>query len=295
VVVALAAWIWRLTARLRAREARPVAAPSAAESTGSAASSNVQSGRPVGSLAPDFALADLDGAIVTLASLLTRGKPVLLVFSDPGCGPCARLIPRVADRQAQLGPFVTFAVISRGTPDAHKAVTGPKHVLLQRDREVMADYQVVGTPTAVLINADGTIGSTLAPGELNIARILDDFERQIVAEATLDVAADSVAAPPAPTLTPLVSPMKADCVHDELLPDGSVVLYNACRRHALTLNATAALIWECCDGNHRADAIADVVREVFPSAPNAVRDVLALLQQLGDAGMITISTLATVE
>jgi hypothetical protein len=35
-------------------------------------------------------------------------------------------------------------------------------VLLQRDREVAQAYQIQGTPSAVLVRPDGTIGSPLA-------------------------------------------------------------------------------------------------------------------------------------
>lgn len=39
-----------------------------------------------------------------------------------------------------------------------------RNVLLQKDREISEAYKVSGTPIALLINPDGTIGSELAPG-----------------------------------------------------------------------------------------------------------------------------------
>ena len=50
-------------------------------------------GLPVGSPTPTFALPDPWGARVTLDELLARGRPVLLIFADPGCGPCNELFP----------------------------------------------------------------------------------------------------------------------------------------------------------------------------------------------------------
>jgi uncharacterized membrane protein YphA (DoxX/SURF4 family) len=293
VIVALGYWIARLTSRVRMLEQRAAGSPVAAPGDVAASDASTPAlsrGRALGSVAPEFSLINLDGVRVSLGTLLSRGKPVLLVFTDPGCGPCARLLPDIGARHDRLGPFVTIAAVSRGAADAQALVAGVPHLLVQRDREVMNDYQVAGTPTAVLINADGTIGSPLAPGELNIARLLDELERQTTADAAAPFTTDGLTpAAASEPVTSLDSPAKADCVHDELLPDGSVVLYNACRRQALTLNATGALVWECCDGSHRVDAIAGVVRDVFPAAPDAVRDVVALLQQLRDAGMVTLT------
>jgi hypothetical protein len=81
-------------------------------------------------------------------------------------------------------------------------------------------------------------------------------------------------------------PVKATCVEDEMLPDGSVVLYNGCRKQVLTLNATAALVWECCDGEHDTEAMLAEVRDVFPAAAGAERDVREVLEMLAQAGMI---------
>ncbi|MHB8647718.1 MAG: PqqD family protein [Thermomicrobiales bacterium] len=75
-------------------------------------------------------------------------------------------------------------------------------------------------------------------------------------------------------------------MHDELLPDGSMVLYHSCLHQIMTLNPTAALIWECCDGAHTLAMIEREVRDVFPDAPHLEADILALLQDLIDRGMI---------
>lgn len=81
-------------------------------------------------------------------------------------------------------------------------------------------------------------------------------------------------------------PRKNDCVHDELLVDGSMVLYHSCLHQIMTLNPTAALVWECCDGAHTLAMLAQEVRTVFPDAPDLEADILALLQQLIEHGMI---------
>lgn len=91
--------------------------------------------------------------------------------------------------------------------------------------------------------------------------------------------------PSRPSPTPLSGggnewPAKRDCVLDELLADGSMVLFNTASKQIMTLNPTAALVWECCDGAHSLAMIADEVREVFPDAPRVEADIRALVQEL---------------
>ncbi len=53
-------------------------------------------GLPVGSPAPEFALPSLDGEERSLRGLLANARPLLLLFTDPGCGPCDALMPELA-------------------------------------------------------------------------------------------------------------------------------------------------------------------------------------------------------
>ena len=124
-------------------------------------------GLPIGTIAPTFDLPELDGETITLDSLRARGKPVVLVFSDPGCGPCMELVPEIGRWQREYTGKLTLALISRGPVEANRnkvSEHGITHVLLQQGREVAQAYQAHGTPTAVLIRSDGTIGSVLASG-----------------------------------------------------------------------------------------------------------------------------------
>ena len=79
---------------------------------------------------------------------------MVLIFSDPGCGPCNALLPEIGRWQREHATKVVVALISRGTVEANRAkVTedGLTHVLLQKDREVAQAYQASGTPSAVLV------------------------------------------------------------------------------------------------------------------------------------------------
>jgi hypothetical protein len=82
-------------------------------------------------------------------------------------------------------------------------------------------------------------------------------------------------------------PRKAGAVQDELLADGSMVLYHTGKRELLTLNPTAALIWECCDGEHSVAAIAAEMREIFPGNAAIETDVLHVLRDLIERGIVT--------
>ncbi len=66
-----------------------------------------------GTPAPGFQLPDLAGQLHTLDSLRAGGRPVLLLFSDPSCGPCSELAPEVARWQRDHADELTVAVIER--------------------------------------------------------------------------------------------------------------------------------------------------------------------------------------
>ena len=385
-------------------------------------------GRAVGTAAPNFALPTLQGDIVSLDALRAPGKPVVLLFSDPDCGPCEALLPAVGEWQRNLAPSLTIALLSRGSVDANRIKANEHRVpnlLLQRDREVASDYGILGTPSAVVVRPDGSVDSPVAQGDVEIRElvirtaqrnavqgtpqlipapdfVLSDLDgrsvtqkrfrgtqtlvlfwnpgcgfcRQMLhdlkaweaqplteraelllissgsadenraldlqstilldppfavasrygargtptavmvdpegrlasavavgAPAVLRLAGQAPAASaaatgvskgettvrigraPLTTLPPWAKPLKRSCVYDELLPDGSMVLYNGCQHQVLTLNGTAALVWECCDGEHDVAAIATEMRDVFPTIDHdeAVRN---LVDQLLQADMI---------
>ncbi|MBV8822616.1 MAG: redoxin domain-containing protein, partial [Ktedonobacteraceae bacterium] len=91
----------------------------------------------------------------------------LLLFSDPTCGPCTAIWPEVGRWQRDYASKLTLVVISLGTSQANRSKMseyGITHLLLQKDREVAQAYQAAATPSAVLIDAAGNIGSSLAQG-----------------------------------------------------------------------------------------------------------------------------------
>jgi len=85
----------RLLLRLEALEAQMTGVDQA--SVPSAGAATV--GLPVGTSAPSFALSTLTGEMLTLHALRALGKPIVLLFSAPGCGPCNALLPAIGLRQ----------------------------------------------------------------------------------------------------------------------------------------------------------------------------------------------------
>jgi methylamine dehydrogenase accessory protein MauD len=131
-------------------------------------------GLPVGARAPAFDLPELSGSSVSLDQLLARGRPVLLLFSEPQCRPCAELLPLVSRWQDADRERLSVVVISQGEPTANGELTslGIRDVLLQAEREVAAAYEVPGTPGAVLIEPGGGIASAVALGSDAIHRLV---------------------------------------------------------------------------------------------------------------------------
>jgi uncharacterized membrane protein YphA (DoxX/SURF4 family)/thiol-disulfide isomerase/thioredoxin len=127
-------------------------------------------GLPVGYDAPIFALPDLQDERITLTTLLEPGKPLLLMFMSPGCGPCAALMPRVHEWQQTLSERLTIAVLSTGTAEQNAVFEehGLEHVLLQHGMEVADQFGVRATPSAVFIAHDGKIASHPGMSEFGI-------------------------------------------------------------------------------------------------------------------------------
>ena len=148
-------------------------------------------GLPTGTEAPAFRARRLDCGTSTLAELLDAGKPVLLVFSDPQCGPCNAILPVIVTWRAEPEAAVRVVVISRGTlPDnADKfGNLGLNDVLIQEDREIAELYRMLATPSAVLVDANGVISTPAAVGSEAIEELVTSQGSNITRDNRPDVA-----------------------------------------------------------------------------------------------------------
>ena len=179
VVVAAQAWLWsqllrqngRILARLDEVERGGLKAPHA--------------DALIGSPAPAFDLPSAEGGRLSLAGLLARGRPVLLVFGHSGCGPCQELLPQLARWEQERGLELTVALVSEGAPETASSV---RDVALQVEREVAEAYGVTATPAALLIDRDGRITSALALGADAIAALVPEPTSQPEAVGRRDAA-----------------------------------------------------------------------------------------------------------
>lgn len=124
-------------------------------------------GLAVGSTAPEFALPGLDGETMTLAALRSHERPVLLLFTDPQCGPCNALLPEFGEWQREHERTLTIAIATRRDADDNRPKArehGLVNVLLQPGNETAEAFAVPATPAAVLVSADGAVASPVALG-----------------------------------------------------------------------------------------------------------------------------------
>jgi len=224
----------------------------------------------VGSPAPDFSLPDLAERVVDLAQL--RGRATVLLFWDPGCTYCQQLLGHIRFWEArQLADRPQLLVVSAGDASANAGLGFNSPVVLDHGFATGSRYGVAGTPAAggaAILDLIGQRDLSSLSSETTVARTADDGAASWI------------------TLPPGARPRQQDCVHDEMLADGNMVLYNGCRQQVMTLNATAALVWEYCDGEHDVEAIVSEIAGVFPSAPRPDADVRAMLDSFLQTGLI---------
>ncbi len=186
-VAAVQAWLLhrsseqtrRLQVRLEAVEARLQGGGSG---EWAAAPGTTAAGLPQGTEAPDFTLPDLQGMPHSLDDFLEHDRPVLLFFVSPDCAPCKELLPEFSEWQATLRDRLTLVWIATGDPSRDRPRFQPYQglpLLLERQREVAERFKTESTPSALLIRADGTIGSEVVVGVRAIRALVARVDLEI--------------------------------------------------------------------------------------------------------------------
>lgn len=120
-------------------------------------------GLEVGAAAPDVQLPALDGETVSLADF--RGEPAMVLFWNPQCGFCNRMLPRLQAWEADPPEGAPrLFVISRGSVEDNLAQGLRAPVVLDQEVGTLRAFGAAGTPSAVLIDAGGKIASRVAVG-----------------------------------------------------------------------------------------------------------------------------------
>ncbi len=108
-----------------------------------------------------------------------RGRRVLLVFSDPQCGPCDELAPdlvRVHRQHQNNGLAVVLVGRGRAEENRRKAeLHGFEFpVVVQPKWKLSKAYGILATPAAFLIGTDGAIARDAAIGKDAVLALAQD-------------------------------------------------------------------------------------------------------------------------
>ena len=124
-----------------------------------------RNGLKAGTTAPDFRLPRIDDGELSLSDL--QGRCVLLVFSDPNCGPCDELVPQLEELHQQR-PDLQILMVSRRDAEATRAKAASLGlsflIVMQNQWEISLKYAMFATPIGYLIDEQGIILSDVAVG-----------------------------------------------------------------------------------------------------------------------------------
>jgi thiol-disulfide isomerase/thioredoxin len=119
--------------------------------------------RQIGEPAPEVTLADLEGRTVELKDF--KGQETLVLFWNPGCGFCQQMLPEIKqweENRPEGTPKLLF--VSAGTEEANREMKLSSKVVLDQQFAAGRAFGASGTPSAVLVDAEGRIASEVAVG-----------------------------------------------------------------------------------------------------------------------------------
>jgi len=128
-----------------------------------AAAPTVPATQKLGEEAPEVKLPDLEGNTVELAHF--RGEETLVLFWNPGCGFCQQMLPDLKQWESDAPESAPrIVVVSAGTEEANKEMGLTSSVLLDQQFATGRAFGASGTPSAVLVDAEGKVASEVAVG-----------------------------------------------------------------------------------------------------------------------------------
>ncbi len=135
----------------------------------------IRDGLKAGTPAPEFRLPSLDGREIALSDY--RGKRLVMVFSDPHCGPCQQAATALQARYRTVHN-TQILMVSRGARADNLAkvselgLTFP--LVLQKQWEISRLYGMFATPIGYLIDERGVICRDVAVGAEAILALYSD-------------------------------------------------------------------------------------------------------------------------
>lgn len=127
----------------------------------------------VGEPAPRFSLPNVQGKTVNAEDLL--GRDSLLLFWDPGCPFCQAMtddLKRWEERTPAGAPQLVIVASGKSELIEEKGREFKSLVLADPDFDIGPMFGTNSTPSAVLIDSQGRIASSLAKGEKNILALV---------------------------------------------------------------------------------------------------------------------------
>lgn len=124
-----------------------------------------------------------------LGEVRRRGRisgdlPTVVVRTDPSCGPCQALLPRLLSWQSAYAGLVDFAVLTGEVGEDPIHYDQVEHLVT--DGETLAGRLGLDvTPSAVLVDGDGAVASTVAAGGIEIGHLVSDAVRDEDAQRLL--------------------------------------------------------------------------------------------------------------
>jgi thiol-disulfide isomerase/thioredoxin len=128
-----------------------------------AAAPTVPAASKVGEPAPEIKLPDLQGNTVDLEDF--RGEETLVLFWNPGCGFCKQMLPDLKEWEASAQEGAPkLLVVSAGSEEANEGMGLGSQVVLDQQFSAGRAFGASGTPSAVLVDAEGKIASEVTVG-----------------------------------------------------------------------------------------------------------------------------------
>jgi hypothetical protein len=123
---------------------------------------------------PSLVLRDTTGMSVGLRSVIRGKGPVVLVFTQPGCGPCADLRAALPNWTRDNGIRACVIMISRNCSKVIGEQEGHYGTLaICGGREVIDSFAISGLPSGILVLEDGSLGSRLCAGTDAIKALIE--------------------------------------------------------------------------------------------------------------------------
>ncbi|HEY2551248.1 MAG TPA: redoxin domain-containing protein [Streptosporangiaceae bacterium] len=141
--------------------------PALERAGGSTGFSPSAQGPPIGDELPSFAARTADGQVIDESQL--RGKPALLLFLSPGCGPCQTLAAEMS--RTDLGSLADeILVVTAEEGLAGLDLPPSLRVIAELSREVSDALEVAGTPFAIAVDPAGVIRAKRIPNTVKHLR-----------------------------------------------------------------------------------------------------------------------------